>query len=180
MDHTKSKTVEFSRVFLFPWVKGRITLENRMVKTRRVNTILNIIPAGTDDQTMPLSNISAVGVNTKYDIKSIIAGIAAVLLGFMLLGDSLLASLVLLLAGVAYIGGGIYTVIRFGKGGGNYSIRAACYNKKALLEIADVINNALADTEIGKDSREGAKVNAELTGEVFARQVDRLIDATRK
>lgn len=176
MSNSGSKTVEFSRVFLFPWIKGRITLENRMIKTRRVNTILNIIPAGSDDQTMPLSNISAVAVNTQYDIKSILIGVAAAIVGFMMIKDLFLAALVLLLVGVAYIGGGIYTVIRFGKGGGDYYIRAACYNKKALLEIAEVINNALVDTELGKDSREGAR----MTVDGFAKQVDRLIDAGKK
>ena len=85
-------------------------------------------------------------------------------------------ALVLLLIGVSYIGNGIYIVIRFGKGGGNYYIRAACYNKQALLDIAEVINNALADTELGKDSREGAKV----TVDGLAKQVDRLIDAGKK
>ena len=176
----EAKTVEFSRSFLFPWVKGRISLENRMVKTRRVHTILGIIPAGKDDQTMPLSNISAVGVNTQYDIKAILTGVVAAGLGLIVFKHSFWLGLVLLLVGVAYIGGGITTLINFGKGGGNYYIKAACYNKKTLVEIAEVINQALMDTELGKDSREGAKVNAELTGQAFAKQVDRLIDASKK
>ncbi len=175
-----AKTVEFSRSFLFPWVKGRISLENKMVKTRRVHTVLGIIPAGKDDQTMPLSNISSVGVNTKYNVKAILIGLIAAIAGFALFKSSFLVGLLLVLVGVAYIGGGIITVITFGKGGGNYSIMAACYNKKAITEIAAAIQQALEDTELGKDSREGAKLNAELTGAAFAKQMDRLIDAPKK
>lgn len=174
------KTVEFSRSFLFPWVKGRISLEDRMVKTRRVHTVLGIIPAGTDNQTMPLSNISAVGVNTRYNIKTILIGAALAVGGVLCLTGSFLLALVLLLAGAAFIGSGILTEINFSKGGGSYIIKAACYNKKKIVAIAGVINQALADSELGKDSREGAKLNAELTSEAFARQMDRLIGAAKK
>lgn len=174
------KTVEFSRSFFFPWVKGRISLENRMVKTRRIHTILGIIPAGKDDQTMPLSNISAVSVDTQYDIKTMGIGAVIALVGLVLFTSNFLLALVLLLAGAAYIGSGIVTVVRFSRSGGNYDIKAACYNKKEIEEITKVINQALVDSELGKDSREGARVGAELTGEAFAKQMDRLIDATKK
>lgn len=170
------KTVEFSRSFLFPWVKGRISLDNRMVKTRRVRTILGVIPAGKDDQTMPLSNISSVAVDTRYDIKSILTGIVAAGVGFMLFTSSPLLGFLLLLVGVVYIGSGIYTLINFVRGGQDYFIRAACYNKKALVEIADIINQALVETELGKDSRTGAADVAKAQAE----QTDRLIDAISK
>lgn len=169
-------TVEFARVFLFPWVKGKISLENRMVKTRRVNTILGVIPAGKDDQTMPLSNITSVGINTQYNIKSILTGVVAAAAGLMMFTSSFLLGLVLLLVGVAYIGGGIITVINFTRGGGEYRIMAACYCKKPLAQIADTINMALVDTELGKDSREGAKVTAQATAE----QTAALLDALKK
>ena len=55
-------------LFSLSRVKGRISLEDLMVKVRMDHTVLGIIPAGADSQAMPQSGIFAVGVNTKYNI----------------------------------------------------------------------------------------------------------------
>jgi len=145
------KTVEFARVFLFPWIKGEVSVDTRMVTTKTVNTILSIIPAGTNEQSIPLSNISSVTVSTSFNIKLILIGLALGLFGFSTLSSDFLMGLILLLVGVVFFCSGIITRMNIQRSGSNYVLYAACYNKKELVEIKAVIDKALIYTEEKKD-----------------------------
>ncbi len=46
--------VVFSISLIFFWLKGEIEVDSRFVKTNLTNTILGIIPAGRDQQSIPL------------------------------------------------------------------------------------------------------------------------------
>lgn len=48
------KEFEFSTSLLFFWVKGKVEVDNRFVKTKLSNTLLGFIPAGKDQQSIPL------------------------------------------------------------------------------------------------------------------------------
>lgn len=48
------KGLEFSTSLLFFWIKGRVDVDNRFVKTNLSNTLFGFIPAGKDQQNIPL------------------------------------------------------------------------------------------------------------------------------
>ena len=52
------REVVFSMNLLFFWIKGKVEVDSRFVKTNLSNTILGFIPAGKDQQSIPLKNIS--------------------------------------------------------------------------------------------------------------------------
>ncbi len=60
------KGLEFSTSLLFFWIKGRVDVDNRFVKTNLSNTLFGFIPAGKDQQNIPLKNISGAMLSTKY------------------------------------------------------------------------------------------------------------------
>lgn len=151
MDENKSKTVEFSRVFFAPWIKGRISVDYRMVTTQTTNSIGGFIPIGTNEQSIPLSNIGSVSVTTRPNLKSILIGLVAVVAGVMFLGSDPIIGLLLALIGVALVGNGINSYITINRAGNPYVLRAAFYSKKALTEIKTVIDQALIYTEEKQD-----------------------------
>jgi hypothetical protein len=69
------KQFVFSTSLLFFWIKGKVEVDSRFVKTNLTNTILGFIPAGKDQQSIPLKNISGSMLTSKYLIKPIILGL---------------------------------------------------------------------------------------------------------
>src|SRR5699024_1399039 len=139
------KKVEFAISLLFFWVKGAVEVDNRFVKTKISNTILGVIPAGKDQQSIPLKNISGSMLSTKFFIKPFFIGFILILLGFGLIGDSFIAGLILLVVGAGTAGSGIQTVLMIEKAGSPYYISVPFFEKQKMQSLNNMIHEALAD-----------------------------------
>lgn len=142
------KKIEFAVSLLFFWVKGSVEVDHRFVKTRISNTIFGVIPAGKDQQSIPLKNISGSMLSTKFLAKPFIFGIILIFLGFGFMGDSFIAGLILLLVGVGTAGSGIQTVLTVEKSGTPYIITVPFFEKQKMIILNDIIHEALSqDTD---------------------------------
>ena len=142
-----NKMVKFAVAFLFPWLKGSIQVGPQLVRTSTVNTIFHVIPAGRNEQSIPLSNISAANISTFYDVKTILIGLIIAVIGLVTMGGSFLVGLVFLLLGIGFIGSGIITRLTIQRSGSNFVVPAACYSRKNLVECKNAIDEALIHTE---------------------------------
>lgn len=138
------KKIEYSLSLLFFWVKGFISVDSRFVKVRGANTILGFIPAGKDEQSIPLKNISSTRMSTSYKIKPIIIGIILIFISLSMLGDSFLAGLIFLLIGVGVLGSGMLTVLIIQRAGNDFYVSVPFFDKAKMLQIQDMIEEALA------------------------------------
>lgn len=139
------KKVNFAISLLFFWVKGAVEVDNRFVKTRISNTILGVIPAGKDQQSIPLKNISGSMLSTKFFIKPFIIGFILIFIGFGMMGESFIAGLILFLIGVGTAGSGIQTLLIIEKAGSPYEIYVPFFEKNKMHTLNDIIHNALSD-----------------------------------
>ncbi|PFJ59988.1 hypothetical protein COJ02_06850 [Bacillus thuringiensis] len=139
------KGLEFSTSLLFFGIKGRVDVDNRFVKTNLSNTLFGFIPAGKDQQNIPLKNISGAMLSTKYFFKPMILGILIFLFGLGTLSDSFIGGLILLLLGIGIAGSGIQTILRIEKAGTPYYISVPFFEKEKMQLLNDIIQNALAD-----------------------------------
>ena len=139
------KEISFSTSLLFFWIKGAVEVDNRFVKTNLSNTILGIIPAGKDQQSIPLKNISGSMLSTKYNIKAIIIGLILLLIGLNSLDDSFIGGLIWLIIGVEVTGSGIQTVLNIEKSGSPYYVSVPFFEKPKMVELNQCINTALAE-----------------------------------
>ncbi|GGE68550.1 hypothetical protein [Priestia taiwanensis] len=139
------KEIQFSTSLLFFWIKGKVEVDNRFVKTNLSNTFLGFIPAGKDQQNIPLKNISGAMLSTKYFIKPIILGLLMFLIGFGSLGDSFVFGLILLILGVGIAGSGIQTILHIEKSGKTDLISVPFFEKQKMQLLNNHIHDALAD-----------------------------------
>ncbi|TCT24588.1 hypothetical protein EDD68_10540 [Melghiribacillus thermohalophilus] len=139
------KKVEFSISLLFFWIKGNVEVDNRFVKTKISNTILGFIPAGTDQQSIPLKNISGAMLSTKYLIKPIIIGLILFFIGLDTLGRSFLLGLILLILGLGTAGSGIQTILHIEKSGTTSYINVPFFERQKMQTLNDMIHDALAE-----------------------------------
>lgn len=139
------KNISFSTSLLFFWVKGAVEVDNRFVKTNLSNTILGFIPAGKDEQSIPLKNISGSMLSSKYNIKAIIIGLIFIFLGFSSMGQSFIGGLIWLIIGIGIGGSGIQTILNIEKSGTPYYISVPFFEKAKMKELNQYIHAALAE-----------------------------------
>ncbi|AWC30719.1 MULTISPECIES: hypothetical protein [Bacillus cereus group] len=139
------KAVEFSTSLLFFWVKGKVEVDSRFVKTNLSNTLLGFIPAGKDQQSIPLKNISGAMLSTKYFIKPIILGLLIFFIGLSSFSDSFLFGLILLILGIGIAGSGIQTILNIEKSGMPYLISVPFFEKQKMELLNHTIHEALAE-----------------------------------
>lgn len=139
------KKVSFSTSLLFFWIKGAVEVDSRFVKTNLSNTILGFIPAGKDEQSIPLKNISGSMLSSKYNIKAIIIGLILILVGLGSLGQNFIGALLWLLIGIGIAGSGIQTILNIEKSGSPHYISVPFFEKAKISELNQYINTALAE-----------------------------------
>ena len=138
-------SVKFSISLLFFWIKGTIEVDHKFVKTDLSNTILGFIPAGKDQQSIPLKNISGAMLSTSYNVKAIILGVLVAFMGFSMFADSIILGLIILVLGLSIAGGGIQTVLNIEKAGTPYLISVPFFEKSKMQEAVNHIQYALAE-----------------------------------
>lgn len=139
------KEIEFSTSLLFFWVKGKVGVDERFVKTNLSNTLFGFIPAGKDQQSIPLKNISGAMLSTKYFFKPMIIGFFIALMGLTSLSNSFFMGLILLILGIGIAGNGIQTILKIEKSGTPYSIKVPFFEKAKMQLLNNEIHNALAE-----------------------------------
>ncbi|MED3965768.1 hypothetical protein [Niallia taxi] len=139
------KQMEFSTSLLFFWVKGRVEVDNRFVKTNLSNTLLGFIPAGKDQQNIPLKNISGSMLSSKYYLKPILIGLLLLFIGLGSFGSSFFTGLILFVLGVGIAGSGIRTILSIEKSGTPYLISVPFFEKQKMQSLNNLIHDALAE-----------------------------------
>ena len=139
------KEISFSTNLLFFWLKGAITVDDKFIKTNLSNTILGFIPAGKDNQNIPVKNISGSMLSTSYNLKAIIIGLILIFIALGSIGNSFIGGLFWLIIGVGIAGSGIKTALTIEKSGTPYQIFVPFFEKQKMVQLNDFIHNALAE-----------------------------------
>lgn len=140
--------ISFSISLLFFWLKGEIEVDSRFVKTNLMNTVLGFIPAGRDQQNIPLKNISGSMLSTKYRAKGMLLGLFIAFIGFISMGNSFIGGLFFLAIGALIFLSSIQTTLKIEKSGTPYIIQVPFFEKTKLQTLNLLIHNALAaDTD---------------------------------
>lgn len=158
-----AKTFDFPVSPLFFWIKGHIEVDNKVTKVETRNTVLGIIPAGANKQTVPMSNVSSVSVRTGVLLKPILIGIILTVIGVLIIPDVsedgagvLFLGLILIILGVSDVIAGIPTYLDIETGGTIRTIFAPIYAKSTVQAAADAMNSALLNTEDRRDASAAA------------------------
>lgn len=139
------KKMSFSLSLLFFWLKGTITVDDKFIKTNLSNTVFGFIPAGKDNQNIPVKNISGAMLSSSYNIKAIIIGIILIFVGLGAFGSNIFSGLFWLILGVGIAGSGIKTVLTIEKAGTPYQIFVPFFEKQKMAQVNDFIHIALSE-----------------------------------
>lgn len=142
----KDEAVQSSGEFLvsniFVYLKLKLALTNKRLAGERPNTLLGLIPVGTDKVSYPIANIAGVNTSTRIAVAPLLLG-AILLLGGIGLGvqsgwfSMLLGALLLVSCYQASLN-------VQNTGGGTIKHRISVFNKSAAQTFAQEINTMIA------------------------------------
>lgn len=160
----KESIYTFSVSPLFFWLKGKAEVGVKVTTISTPNTILGIIPAGYNKQTIPMSNVSSVQIRNSVKLSRVAAGIVFLIISFMILtvmsdsGDSVtfIFFILTLFIGVDLIIDGLPNYLDVETGGKVRTFYAPVYARKSLMDIEKAMNRELLHTEDRRDVSQAA------------------------
>ena len=130
----------FSPSVILFWLKTSVAASTMRVQYRSPNTLLGIIPLGTNTQTIPLRNIASVDTSTKFNLGSLIWGLVFLFVGLGCMSSSVAAGIVLILLAVANFVNVMNARLDFvNQAGGKNSITVSILEKDRLMQLAQEI-----------------------------------------
>jgi hypothetical protein len=135
---------QFSASVALFWLRTVIGASSTRVVTRAPNTVLGVIPLGYHDGAYPLSNVASVGVNARFSVGRLVAGLVSLIAGFALIGKSPGAGFVLIvLALVLFTNVMKAALVIQNNGGGITHIDVSILQKAKLEQFREDINQRL-------------------------------------
>ena len=130
----------FSPSVILFWLKTSIAASSTRVQYKSPNTILGLIPLGSQTQTILLRNIASVDTNTKFNMGSFIWGLVFLIAGFVCFQLNVVIALILVLLGIANLCNMMSAQLDFvNQAGGRNSIVVSILEKNKLMQLAQEI-----------------------------------------
>lgn len=144
-------------------------MEGDFINTSNPNTILKVIPLGSQNKTIPVDHIASVDDSFSLDFKSFVWGIIFAIIGFNSLSNSFLGGLLLVAYGILTVLSAFQTLLVLNlTSGGSHTISVAVFEKANLLTYKETIEGLITrrydNTNVAKHS---------------AASADRIVDAIK-
>lgn len=144
---------------LTPYMKGELMCSSTRFVYKMPNTVLGLIPVGSDENTIPLKSISSVNVSSSFRIGRFLFGAPLAILGFLLLSDSRDAEAIVIMMGmISFIIGILLLAMCFpaqlnivNHAGGTTSVIVSIVDKARLEGFVKQLQaRVFADLEAGR------------------------------
>ena len=156
----------FITSYLTFYLKGTAECDGNFVKFSTPNTILKLVPMGSNKQTFPIEQVSSVTTDFRVTLGSLAWGVLFAIVGLACFGSSFLLGLILLAYGALTVLSSLQTAVRITAAGNNYLLPIIFLQKAKAEEIADAIQQAIAS----RYSDTNVRVHSE-------KSTDRIVDA---
>ncbi|KXP13907.1 hypothetical protein [Tsukamurella pseudospumae] len=140
----------FSPSVILFWLRTSVGASSTRVVARQTNSALGLIPLGSKDIAYPLSNVAGVGVNTRFHLGRLVAGVINLLIAYPCLSNAtssgllLVIGLIFLVFGVAALVNMFTATLTVQNNGGGVAVIGVSILEKAKLEaLREQINQRL-------------------------------------
>jgi hypothetical protein len=123
----------------------KLALTDRRLAGQSPNTLMGLIPIGSNKVSYPLKNIAEVGTSTSISFRSLLVGVALMLGG---LAAQNAVGIVLAIVGVfLFLRAFQASFDLTNNGGRTIRIKIAIFDKAAAQEFADAVNHTIAERD---------------------------------
>jgi hypothetical protein len=142
---TLSATGEFRVSNILFFLHWRMAVTNRRLIGRTPNTILGIIPLGSNQVSYPLPNIAGVATRRAYSVFSLIVGLFLLLGGLSSLGYSATGGFLLTLLGLLILASTIRASIQVTNSGGQKIAHGIAISDRSTAQgFVNAVNTTIA------------------------------------
>lgn len=136
----------FITSFILFWHKTNFTLTTKRIVGENPNTLLGIIPLGSNQITFPLKSVGGVSGSTKFHLSRFLVGLVVAYLGFSLFGNTFLGGLLLLLIGVGMLlNSYVATFVIASNTGQSTTVELSILEKAKVAELVSATNLKIAE-----------------------------------
>ena len=141
------------------YLHTELALTNRRFIAARPNTVLGLIPVGTNRASYPIENIAGVSAGTRFDILGVLFGAVALVFGVGTLGIDaarVLSVVLVLLGASSVINAPKQWVEVMNSGGGALRFPVSVFERGRTLEFAGRVSETIARPPRGQMGTFGA------------------------
>lgn len=110
------------------------------VQYKSPNTLLRVIPLGSNTQTIPLRNIASVETSTKFNLGSLVWGLVFAFIGLACIQSNILLALLFILLAAANLANTMSAQLDFvNQAGGRNTVVVSILEKDRLMNLAQQI-----------------------------------------
>ena len=147
----------FITSYLTFYLKASIALEGVFIKTSSSNTILKVLPLGSQNKTIPVDHVASVDSSFRLDFKSFAWGIIFALIGLSMMQNSFIGGLIWAAYGVLTVLSAFQTLLVLHlTSGGTHVVSVVVFEKVNLGNCKEIIegliHNRYNDTNVTKNT----------------------------
>jgi hypothetical protein len=146
------------------YLTTELALTNRRLYAQRPNTLLGLIPVGTNRSNFPIENVAGVNAGSRFDVVGLLFGAIGILIGLAALAfpdGAALGGLLILLSAYAVVGAPKQYIEVMNSGGGVIRFPVSVFERRRTFEFASSVAEAIAHEGRSTSGRRGASEPAE-------------------
>ncbi|PHU39625.1 hypothetical protein CSX00_09940 [Pseudobutyrivibrio ruminis] len=138
-------TIQYMTGLLTFYLKGEISTDENFVKLKVPNTILALIPLGSQNHTIAVNQLASVASSFSLNFKRLIVGFLLACFSLSAFSDSFILGLILLLWGISTILTSFATELLISStAGDSYYVSFLIFEKAKAVQAEQLINNMIA------------------------------------
>ncbi|WP_240539375.1 hypothetical protein [Bifidobacterium sp. SO1] len=171
----------FSPNIILFWLKTEIAASSTRIRYKAPNTLLGVIPLGSNSKTIPLNNVASVDTDTRFNLGPALLGVILLIAGLSAFSDNAMVGVILLLIAVANLANAMNARLTFvNQAGGSNDLTVSIFEKAKLESFAEKVQELVfadrAQTrheetmDMARQSFAAQTVQTELTRQMLANQ----------
>jgi hypothetical protein len=141
---TNVKEAEFSASVILFWLKVRVGVSSVRIMIAHPNTVVGLIPLGSDEATFSLNNVASVGVNVKASVRKLVGGFLCLIISLAVFGKVPLVGVLFLLLAISLLANTVTAALTVvNNGGGSKAFSVSILQKAKLEQFREEINQRL-------------------------------------
>lgn len=161
------KSITYMTSLLTFYLKGEISTQQNFLSVKIPNTVLSLIPLGSQKHNVPVNQLSSVATSFSLTFKELVIGLLEAFIGLCALNSSFVAGLIIILIGVSTIITSFKTELRIDTTSGrSYLIPFVVFEKSKATEAESMLNEIISN-----------RLNDTNTNTVTEKQTDAVVNA---
>jgi hypothetical protein len=143
-DESAIRTTELSSSNIMPFLRTKLVLTSRRVVGDKRNTILGLIPTGTERVSFPLPSVAGVRTRTSVSVPGLLLGALLTVAAIASLNQGVGAVVILIVGALIFASAFGAEIVVQNSGGGTIPLKLSVMDRNRAVAFCEEVNTLLA------------------------------------